>query len=374
MRNLSDLKRRMVFWNALAGAILLALAAPVQQARGEDSLNVVSWDGAYLRSQILGFIRPYEEATGKRVDIIQYDGGIDELRQQVRSWNVTWDVVDLELFDAIRACNEGLLEPLDAQGLPAAPDGTPASEDFIELDPAGCGVGNVVSATAIGYRADRFKRPPGALEDFFDLASYPGRRGLRRSPMGNLEWAIIADGVAPEDVYKVLSTEDGLERAFAVLDRIKPFIDWWRSGHEAIRFLETDSVAMTSVYSGRIAVAVERGEPFDLLWDHQLWYYDVWGIPKNGRNTELARDFVRFATSTESLAAQAAYIPYGPMRSSSMKLLSPAQREQLPTAGAHLASAIALDAAWWSENLDRIAPRFERWVARPVMVPKSMPR
>jgi len=358
----------------LQTALFLALALLRSETFGEETLNVVSWDGAYVRSQMLGFIRPYEEATGNRVNLIQYTGGIDEIRQQVRALNVKWDVVDLELFDAIRACNEGLLETFDPEELPPAPDGTPAGEDFIELKQTACGVGNVVSATAVGYRTDRFENPPNALEDFFDLAAYPGRRGLRRSPMGNLEWALIADGVPPTEVYEALSTDRGLERAFDVLDRIKPFVEWWRTGHEAIRFLETDRVAMTSVFNGRVAVAAERGQPLALLWDHQLWYYDVWGIPKNGRNTELARNFVYFATSTESLAGQARYIPYGPMRISSMNLLEPEQRQQLPTSPAHLTTAIPLDANWWSENLHRIAPLFERWATRPVMVPKYMPR
>ncbi len=359
---------------SLVGAILFLWVSQLVPAAFSQQLNVVSWDGAYVKSQILGFIRPFEDATGQRVNVIQYSGGIDEIRSQVRAWNVSWDVVDLELFDAIRACNEGLLEILDAAELPPAPDGTPAPDDFIELKQTPCGIGNVVSSTVVGYRRDRFKQPPTRLEDFFDLEHFPGRRGLRKSPMGNLEWALIADGVAPAEVYQQLSSEAGINRAFEMLNRIKPHVDWWVTGQEAIHFLETDQVAMTSVYSGRVAAAVERGQPLVSLWDHQLWYYDVWGIPKNGRNTKVAHNFVRFATSTQSLAAQAHYIPYGPMRRSSMELLDMDTRAKLPTSRAHLETAIELNARWWSEHLDRIEPRFQRWLERPVMVPKFPPR
>ena len=138
--------------------------------------------------------------------------------------------------------------------------------------------------------------------------------------------------------------------------------------------LETGQVVMAGVYSGRVPGAVERGVPLQILWDHQLWFYDVWGIPRNGRNTELARDFIRFATSTESLAGQARHIPYGPVRRSSLDLLPAERREQLPTAPENLSNAIELDARWWSEHLDRIAPRFERWLEQPVMVPRNLPR
>lgn len=353
--------------------LLLMLCAAPGDVRGAE-LNVVSWDGAYVKSQILGFIRPFEADRDVQVNVLEYGGGIEEIRRQVRSWNVTWDVVDLELFDAIRACEEGLLETIDPDLLPAAPDGTSAREDFISVSLMPCGVGNVVGSTVVAWNEETLSDGPDAIDDFFDLAAFPGRRGLRRTPQGNLEWALAADGVPRERIYAELATDAGLDRAFAVLDRIKPFVDWWRTGEEAIRMLETGRVTMTAVYSGRIHDAVSRGQPLRILWDHQVWFYDVWGIPKNGRRTERAREFVRFATSTESLAAQASYIPYGPVRASSMPLVPEAMRERLPTSRQHMATAIELDALWWSENLDRIAPRFERWLQRPVMVPRDLPR
>ncbi len=359
---------------ALSQLGILCACGIALPALAQDSLNVVSWDGAYVKSQILGFIRPYEELTGSRVNVVEYSGGIEEIRRQVRSWNVSWDVVDLELFDAIRACEEGLLETIDPDSLPPAPDGTPAREDFISVSLMPCGVGNVVGSTVVSYNRDRIDRAPEKLADFFNLRDFPGRRGLRRSPQGNLEWALIAAGVQREDVYQVLSTDAGLERAFAVLTSIKPSIDWWRSGEEAIRLLETGQVTMSSVYSGRIYDAVARGEALDILWDHQVWFYDVWGVPKNGRKTAQALDFIRYATSTESLAGQANHIPYGPVRKSSMPLVREEVREILPTTPARLATAIELDAQWWSDNMDRVNIRFQRWLQRPVMVPRHLPR
>lgn len=354
--------------------IALTAALPIHSVQAQKQLNVVSWDGAYVKSQILGFIRPYEKATGVRVNVIQYTGGIDEIRRQVRAWNVKWDVVDLELFDAIRACNEGLLEPIDAKILSDAPDGTPATEDFLSDALMPCGVGNVVGSTVVSYNSRKLKTPPRRLEDFFDIKKYPGRRGLRRSPQGNLEWALVADGVPRDQVYQVLSTDQGIERAFDVLNQLKPYVEWWREGEEAIRLLETGQVAMSSVYSGRVADAVARGQPLNILWDHQIWFYDVWSIPKHGRNTQLAIDFVKHATSTASLAAQARYIPYGPVRQSSLALLDPQLRARLPTSEKNLATAIELNAEWWTENMDDIGPRFERWLERPLMVPKELRR
>jgi putative spermidine/putrescine transport system substrate-binding protein len=340
---------------------------------GAADLNVVSWDGAYVKSQILGFIRDYEAERDVDIDVLQYDGGTEEIRSQVRSWNVTWDVVDMEMNDAVRACNEGLLERLDPGMLPPAPDGVPAEQDFVKGSLMPCGIGNIVGATVIAWDAAR-GRGPERLEDFFDLRGFPGKRGLRRSPAVNLEWALIADGVAPDRLYEVLATPAGQKRAFDVLDRIRPAVEWWRSGEEAIRLLESGRVVMTSVYNGRVHDAVQRGRRFEILWDHQVWLFDVWAIPAHGTRGDLARDFIRYATSTRSLARQMQYIPYGPARRSALPLIDPAIRTQLPTAEDNMASAIEGNAQFWAQHIDELGERFERWLERDVMVPKDLPR
>jgi len=353
---------------------LALLSAPAAGSLPAETLRVVSWGGSYVRSQILGFIRPFEAATGVEVEILEYTGGLDEIRSQVRSLNVKWDVVDFELFDAIQACREGLILPIGHAALPPAPDGTPAAEDFIQGSLIECGVGNVVFSTVVAYDRLRFENPPSRLEDFFDTRTYPGPRGLRRSPQGNLEWALLSDGVPREDIYKILDTDEGLDRAFRILDSIKPFIVWWEAGEEAVRLLEEGEVTMSSAYNGRVYAAAQRGATLDILWDGQVWFIDVWGVVKGSKREALAREFVRFATSTESLARQAAHIPYGPARKSSLEKVPPEIRPNLPTAEKNFRNALESNAQWWAENRERLNRRFERWLRRPVMVPERLTR
>ena len=68
------------------------------------------------------------------------------------------------------------------------------------------------------------------MADFFDLRTFPGRRGMRRVPQVNLEFALIADGVPLDQVYAVLDTPEGLNRAFRKLDTIKDQVIWWEAG------------------------------------------------------------------------------------------------------------------------------------------------
>ena len=144
------------------------------------------------------------------------------------------------------------------------------------------------------------------MADFFDLENFPGKRGLRRGPKPNLEMALMADGVPADYVYIVLSTEEGVDRAFAKLDTIKDSVVWWEAGAQPPQLLADGEVVMTTAYNGRIfnAVAAE-GKPFTIVWDGQVYDIDLWAIPKGAPNKDLAMEFMVFSTETEQLAAQA---------------------------------------------------------------------
>ena len=357
---------RTLSW-AVAGAVTtvgMSIAGPVWAA---GDLTVVSFGGAYTRSQILAYVQPYEEQTGISITVEDYNGGLEGIRAQVESYNTQWDVVDLELADAIRGCEQGLLEKIDHTLLPPAPDGTPAQEDFISGMLPECAVGEVVFSNVIAYDGEQFKdNPPQTLADFFDLNAFPGKRGLRRSARVNMEWALIADGVALDKVYEVLSTEEGIERALEKLDGIKREIVWWEVGAEPPQLLADGRVAMSSAWNGRVYDAVQKGNDLNILWDAQIWELDLWGIPKRTRkdNLDAVLDFVKFATDTQRLADQAKYIPYGPARKSSMALIPEAMRAQLPTAPENTKNALRANAEWWAQHQAELDRRFQAWLTR----------
>ena len=113
-------------------ALVLAgtLAAAGCRPEGPEPLTVVGWGGSYGRAVEEGAVLPFTLATGIPVRVEDYNGGLAEIRAQVDVGNIHWDVVGFEIADAVRACDEGLLEPIDIDQLPAGPDGTPAAEDF----------------------------------------------------------------------------------------------------------------------------------------------------------------------------------------------------------------------------------------------------
>ena len=341
-------------------------------AIAEETITVVSWGGAYTKSQVEAYHKPWMAGTGNKIISEDYNGGLAEIKAQVESGNVTWDIVDVELSDAVRACDEGLAEEIDMSTLPAGADGTPAADDFIAgtLD-VPCAVPTIVWSTIYAYDSTKMPEGPKTIADFFDLKKFPGKRGIRKSPKANLEMALMADGVPADKVYEVLSTPEGVDRAFAKLDSIKSEVVWWEAGAQPPQLLADGEVVMTTAYNGRIfnAVAAED-KPFEIVWDGQVWDLDLWIIPKGAPNKEAAMDFLRFSTATEQLAGQAAWISYGPTRASSTALIGSYNSKpdlkmgpQMPTAPENFKNALQNNFEFWADNQDELNERFNTWLA-----------
>lgn len=337
------------------------------------SLVVVSWGGAYTKSQIEAYHKPFQIQTGATINSVDYNGGIAEMKAQVEAKNVTWDVVDLELADAQRACDEGLLEKIDAGLLPPAPDGTPAVQDFVANGITPCAVTTIVFSHVVAYDATKFEaKTPKTMADFFNVKDFPGKRGLRKtSPKINLELALRADGVAADQVYTVLSTKAGVDRAFKKLDAIKNHVIWWEPGSQPPQLLADGQVTMTTGYNGRFFDAqVTEGKPFVIIWDSQLQELDVLGIVKGTKNLDAAMQFVSFATDTQRLADQAQWIAYGPARRSSLPLVGKHavkgvdMKPHMPNAPENSANAMQIDFLWWADHQEELNQRWSAWLAK----------
>ncbi|MFT7557252.1 MAG: putative spermidine/putrescine transport system substrate-binding protein [Planctomycetota bacterium] len=346
----------------------------VATAQADITMIIVSWGGAYTKSQQRAYHEPYM-ANNPGVTIVNDDSsseGASKLRAQAEAGNVTWDLLDAEAPNAITLCDEGLVEEIDFdKDLAPAPDGTSATEDFGKSLISDCFIPQIAYSTTLGFRSDIYDVEPTKMSDVFDLKKFPGKRSLEKRPDPNLEWALIADGVDPKDVYKVLDTPEGVDRAFAKLDTIKDQVIWWTKGSQPMQLLADGEVAFGSAYNGRLFEAIEvNKQPIKMLWDGQALQLDGWVVPKGAPHKAEVMKYLRFATDTQRLADQAKYISYGPLRASSAPLvgkhadLGIDMAPHMPTAPQNMAGAIFYDFEWWADNKDDLAERFESWLAK----------
>lgn len=354
---------------AAAGATLVGASG----AASAKDLVIVSWGGAYTESQQRAYHEPYMKENSD-VNIINEDksqNGLAGLRAQVQAGNVVWDLVDMLPADAILACDEGLVEPIDHDAILApAPDGTPASEDFVKGSLASeCFIPEIAYSNIVAYNTEMVGEEPTSMADVFDVEKFPGKRSLQKKPINNLEWALAADGVPADKIYDVLSTPEGVDRAFAKLDTIKDHVIWWEEGAQPPQLLADKEVVFASAYNGRMFNAiVNEGQPFEILWDAQVFELDGWVVPKG--KLEKVKDYLYFATDTQRLADQAKYISYGPLRKSSAPLVGKHadtgidMKPHMPTYGPNFENAIPKNDEFWADYGDELSERFNAWLAQ----------
>ena len=361
-----------------SGGALWAQGDPEPCEGCADAMTVVSWGGAYQTSQQKAYSEPYAKLTGTKFTWDESSNeAVAKLRAQFEAGNVTWDLVDVEGPDSQRLCDEGLAMEIDFDKILApGNDGSTPTADFGDSLINECFIPQIWFSTTFGYRTDVAEwngKTPTSVCDVFDLETFPGKRALEKRPKKNLEWALLCDGVAKDDLYDVLSTPEGVERALAKLGTIKSQTVWWSAGAETPQLLADKEVVMGSTYNGRLfSVIAEQKQPVAMLWDYEIFDFDGWIVPANLPEDRKARvmNFLRFATDTQRLADQAKYIAYGPARASSQPLVSThadlgiEMAPYMPTNPDNMKNYLINNIEWWADHQDEVEARFQAWLSQ----------
>ncbi len=339
-------------------AAAIALAAPPVLAR---DLTWVSFGGGLQDAIREAFVKPFMASAKVAMIEDTYSGALSAIAAQVMAKNVTWDVVDVDADIMFAGCEQGYFEKLDWSKLPAKSKFLPAAVSQTE-----CGLGFLTGALVMGYDASRIQGDgPKTWADFWDVARFPGKRGMRQDPRLTLEVALMADGVAPADVYKELATPAGVERAFRKLDVLKPYIAWWTVGAQSVQALAAGEVVMTAAYSGRMISANRtEGKHYALNWDAgSIYFHDYWGIPKGSSNREQA---ILFIASTADVQRQLAFSRasgYGPTLLVPASEVDAALQPNVLTPE-RLRHSVALNDGFWAEQTEELTRRFNIWAGK----------
>ncbi|WP_198293384.1 ABC transporter substrate-binding protein [Bradyrhizobium sp. WSM4349] len=349
--------------NGLAAMGLTAgLLAQMNAAIAGDQLTITGGGGSFQKILREVVFEPFSKSTGTKVTDAEYDYGTAKIRAMVETKTVSWDIVYAGEAQTRQMCDEGLIETLDWKkletfGLDRAKFGDASYTD--------CGVPSTVTGDVIMYDAKRLPSSPKTIEDFFDLKKFPGKRGLNKSPVVILEWALIADGVSINDVYKVLSTPEGVARAFKRLDTIKKDVVWWTSGAQPAQLLADGEVVMTHVWTTRAYDANKNsGKHFEYIWDAALQAGNAWVIPKGSPNIDAGYKFLAFAGSAHVQAEVANGTSAGPANKDALKLIDPAVRPYVTNAPERSGITIQRDTNFWNEKGDELRQRLTAWLAQ----------
>lgn len=340
--------------NKVFGTILLSVVASTAMA---SDITVISFGGAGKDVQTEAFYKPFEKTTGNKVVAGEYNGEMGRIKVMVDTQSVNWDVVEVGGAELKTGCEEGLFEPLDLAKM-----GQP--ENFVPGTFSDCGAGVLVWSTAMAYNADKLKVAPTGWADFWDLQKFPGKRSLHKGAKYTLEIALMADGVPYADIYKVLSSKEGVDRAFRKLDQIKGNIQWWDAGAQPMQFLASGDVAMTSAFNGRVFSAQETGANVQIIWQGSIYDIDSWAIPMGSKNKEVAEQFIAFSLRPEQQKMHTEKLGYGSTNLHTQSLLAPVLAARLNTAPSNLAQAMPINNGFWVDHGEELEQRFNAWASK----------
>ncbi len=308
---------------------------------------VAPWDNV--------FVKPFRDATTIGAKVGVWNGDLDALKAATKANVEAWDLVQVNSEQLAAGCAGGLFEKLDWTQIGG-------KDHYLPMATSDCGVGATVTNTVLAWDRDKFPGTPTWV-DFWDVTKFPAKRGLRKTVKGNLEIALMADGVMPQDVYKTLATGDGVDRAFRKLDQLKPYIVWWQTPDEAAKILGSGDVLMTSAPSPAVvAQAASTHRNFGMQWMGSLYDVISWAVLKTSPQQREAGQFLYFSGTAAIQARLVPAVGLGGLAKGANDGLAPDLAVLSPTYPPNLQAGLRLDTAFWLANTAKLRQRFDAWL------------
>lgn len=334
---------RRTFLKGAGIAAASTLAAPYIARAQDNVIYINTWGGPWEEAARTHLFDPYTAATGVEIRTVS-PVSFAKLAQQVQTGVYEFDITTLGGAELVRANAAGIIEDMEA----------PYAGGLYEN-----GVGSHAFATVLAWRTDKYQETPQSWADFWDVERFPGARSLQRYPARVLPLALLADGVAVEDLYPL-----DIDRAFAKLDEIKEHIRvWWTAGAQSTQILRDGEVDMIGIWHGRFFEAEEAGAPVAMTWNQGELDSAYWVVAKDSPNVERAKEFIAFATSAEPLAGFVKQADYGPLNPAAGAFISEEEAARMPTSEQNAQHVFNQDIANFGGDIEEVAQRFEEWLA-----------
>ncbi|MFT3989336.1 extracellular solute-binding protein [Aestuariivirga sp.] len=270
------------------------------------------------------------------------------MKTQVESKAVLWDLADAEAYSAIRLGRLGLLETVGDLAVDAAPQAA---------DPHA--VPYSTFSYVMAYDAKKFgDDPPKTWADVWNVEKYPGKRAFYKWMSANLECALLADGVPPDQLYPL-----DVDRALRKFEELKPHIlTNWGTGSESQQLLRDGEVTICHMWHTRaFLLKQDTAGAVDFTFNQGILDHGVWAVPKgNPAGLEAAR---KALAVTQDPAVQAKLMEaykYGPTNPKANDLIPEALRAVNPSDPANRSRQVIKNNAWYADNY---GTALDRWLA-----------
>ena len=335
------MKHRTLRLTLTASALALAAVAAPLAVQAQEVV-FVSQGGAYQEAQTKAILDPVSEKTGITVKQDSSPDAWPQLRTQTETGKPIWDVIDTPTKDCLRGGEQGMIEKLDLSKMPnvAAMPAEYRTDYSVAYE---------FYSSVLAYSTQAYPDGgPQGWADFWDVEKFPGTRALRNHPLATMEAALLADGVAPDQMYPL-----DVDRALKKLEEIKPHVTvWWTSGAQSAQLLADGEADMVMAWNGRVSAVKSEGAPVDFTYNQGMLQYTSLCILKGAPNAETAVTFVDAALDPEIQANFPAYIDYGPANPKAYDTgkITPERAAEMPSAPENAARQVLVSTEWWASK------------------------
>lgn len=350
---------RRAFLGAIAAGVATSLAACQSQAgqrssatKGSRHLVVRNIGGSYGEANRKAVYDPFTKETGIQITVVNFLHA--QMADQIKEGHPQFDVMDINMTHLALFEQEGVSEELDYERIKNSKNAGIAASLLTSH-----GVGKSYWASVMAFREDAFRgKKFASWADFWDTGEFPGGRVLQGSlDWPELEFALLADGVATDELYPL-----DVDRAFRALDDIRTSVrTFWESGAAPGVLLDRKEVVASSAWNGRIQNLIKHGSPLAYEWNGARRQSNGYGIPKGAANPDAAYRLIDFSLRPDVQARFARIYPEGPVVPAAYAYLSETTAAQLASSPGHLQSGFDLDVEWWLKNRSAVTKRWRAW-------------
>ena len=336
---------RRGFLTAL-GALGLGVALrPGTASAAENEIVLCNWGGVAVDAFQQAFGGPFTAKTGMKLVIDGAGPAIGSVRTMVDSGNVIWDVMDNGLIDAQVLSAGNYVEPIDY----AIVDKNKVPQFSQEF-----GVGNYAFANVLFHN----KKTTGVetltdWKDFFDFEKIPGKRTMCKWIQGQLEFVLLADGVAPDKLYPL-----DVDRAFAKLQPHLDKIIFWEGGAQSQQLFRDGEVVMGNIWHTRAKLLVQENPDYAITWNQNTLLISAWSVPRGNPAGKKVFEFINSALDPEPQITLLRLMGNGPTNPAAEAMMTDEDRVFNPTSPANTKGQVLVNPGWYAEHEADVQNKF----------------
>ncbi|OMQ15188.1 hypothetical protein A7K94_0211310 [Modestobacter sp. VKM Ac-2676] len=319
----------------------------------DAQLTFVGYGGDGQDAMIADWQEPYTAENPGVTFVNTSPPDVAQVKAQVEAGAVSWDVVAVAPAAAQQNCGT-LFEEVEYSGVDES--------ELVDQAVGDCYVGGFINSTPLAYRTEAFPDPstaPQTVEDFFDTEEFPGQRGiLTNLQNGILEYPLLADGVAPDELYPL-----DVDRALEKLDTIRDSTTFAPNVGALQQAVGSGQVDMFFLSDSRLVPLLDQGNDITIVWDKTVTTLSAFAVPKGAPNAAAAEAFVSSLTSPSAAAAISEDLGTAPVNTTAEPELSESQQKVAVYGPVNDGETVMQDVDWYADNYNDVSTRLTNWLA-----------